>query len=108
VSYREKNRLLSSYHCPVDRRIQDFLGRYFEDLELDRIPTLPFQSFTLDRHGLARELSVPVDSDVFESDIITGMMRQTGNAPTACAGETLQSAMTMAAPSRSPHATTPA
>jgi hypothetical protein len=71
LSYREKNRLLSTYHCPVDRRIQDFLGRYFEDLELDRIPNLPFQSFILDRHGLARELSVPVDSDVFTSDIIS-------------------------------------
>lgn len=71
LSYREKNRLLSSYHCPVDRRVQDFLGRYFADLELERMPTLPFQSFILDRHGLARELSVPVDDDVFKSDIIS-------------------------------------
>ncbi len=71
LSYREKNRLLSSYHCPVDRRIQDFLNRYLEDLELDKVPTLPFQSFILDRHGLARELSVPIDSDEFHSDIVS-------------------------------------
>ncbi len=71
LSYREKNRLLSSYHCPVDRRIQDFLGHYFADLELERIPILPFQSFILDRHGLARELSVPVDGDSFRSDIVS-------------------------------------
>ncbi len=70
LSYREKNRLLSAYHCPVDRRIQDFLNRYLKDLELDPIPTLPFQSFILDRHGLARELSVPIDSDAFHSDIV--------------------------------------
>lgn len=70
LSYREKNRLLSAYHCPVDRRIQDFLNRYLQDLELDRVPTLPFQSFILDRHGLARELSVPIDSDAFHSDIV--------------------------------------
>ena len=70
LSYREKNRLLASYHCPVDRRIQDFLNRYLKDLELDKVPTLPFQSFILDRHGLARELSVPIDSDEFHSDIV--------------------------------------
>ena len=70
LSYREKNRLLSAYHCPVDRRVQDFLNRYLKDLELDRVPTLPFQSFILDRHGLARELSVPIDSDEFHSDIV--------------------------------------
>ncbi|MBK1719106.1 hypothetical protein CKO27_15895 [Thiocystis violacea] len=71
LSYREKNRLLSSYHCPVDRRLQDFLNRYFEELELDRTPTLPVQSFILDRHGLARELSIPIDSDRFHSDIVS-------------------------------------
>ncbi len=70
ASYREKNRLLASYHCPVDRRVQDFLNRYLNDLELDPIPRLPCQSFILDRHGLARELSVPMDSDVFRSDIV--------------------------------------
>jgi hypothetical protein len=70
LSYREKNRLLASYHCPVDRRIQDFLNRYLKDLELDKVPSLPFQSFILDRHGLARELSVPIDSDEFHSDIV--------------------------------------
>lgn len=71
LSYREKNRLLASYHCPVDRRIQDFLARYLGDLDLDPIPTLPHQSFILDRHGLARELSLPVDGEVFTSDIIS-------------------------------------
>jgi hypothetical protein len=70
LSYREKNRLLASYHCPVDRRIQDFLNRYLDDLELERTPTLHCQSFILDRHGLARELSVPIDSDNFRSDIV--------------------------------------
>lgn len=70
-SYREKNRLLASHLCPADRRIQSFLGRYLEDLELDRVPQLPTQTFILDRHGLARELSVPIDSDAFHSDIVS-------------------------------------
>ncbi|MBK1643327.1 hypothetical protein CKO25_01385 [Thiocapsa imhoffii] len=70
-SYREKNRLLANYLCPVDRRIQDFLQHYLDDLEWERIPALPHQTFILDRHGLARELSVPIDRDAFHSNIIS-------------------------------------
>lgn len=70
-SYREKNRLLSDYHCWVDQRIQDFLIRYLEDLELDPVPTLPTQTLILDRHGVARELSLPMNKDEFHSDIVS-------------------------------------
>jgi len=70
-SYREKNRLLSEYHCWADQRIQNFLTRYFEDLALDPFPTLPTQSFILDRHGVARELSLPMGEDEFHSEIIS-------------------------------------
>ncbi len=70
-SYREKNRLLVDYHCWVDQRIQDFLIRYFGDLELDKIPTLLTQSLVLDRHGVARELSLPMGEDEFHSDIVS-------------------------------------
>jgi len=69
-SYREKNRLLSDYHCWVDQRIQNFLSRYLDDLELDPFPTLPTQTFILDRHGVARELSIPMGEDQFHSDIV--------------------------------------
>jgi hypothetical protein len=58
-SYREKNRLLANYQCPVDLRIQDFLNLYLADLSPDAIPKLPRQTFVLDRHGVARELSLP-------------------------------------------------
>ena len=70
-SYREKNRLLANYQCPVDLRIQDFLKRYLAELELDRVPMLPTQTFVLDRHGVARELSLPMDKDEFHSDIVS-------------------------------------
>ncbi|VAW76564.1 FIG00945414: hypothetical protein [hydrothermal vent metagenome] len=70
-SYREKNRLLADYHCWVDQRIQDFLNRYLGDLSLNKTPSLPTQSFILDRHGVARELSLPMGEDVFRSDIIS-------------------------------------
>ena len=70
-SYREKNRLLSNYQCPVDLRIQDFLKRYLADLELESIPRLPTQTLVLDRHGVARELSLPMGKDEFHSDIVS-------------------------------------
>ena len=33
-------------------------------------PKLPVRTFVLDRHGLARTLSLPPDCDIFESDIV--------------------------------------
>ncbi len=80
-SYREKNRLLSNYQCPVDVRIQDFLKRYLDDLDLmdlEGVPKLPTQTFVLDRHGVARELSLPMGKDEFHSDIVSSYRVQQG------------------------------
>ncbi len=77
-SYSEKNRLLADYHCWVDQRIQDFLNRYLGDLSLDKVPSLPTQSFILDRHGVARELSLPMDGDAFRSDIVSSYRVKNG------------------------------
>ena len=64
--YREKVRLLRGYLCPADRRIQDFLTKI---LGTDR-PSLPTESFVLDRHGLARVTSLPRDDFNFSSSIM--------------------------------------
>ncbi|MCF7689730.1 MAG: hypothetical protein K9N01_15675, partial [Cephaloticoccus sp.] len=64
---REKDRLLTNHLCPVDQRIQNFLDA---NLGVDA-PRVPNSSFVLDRHGLARTLSLPPDRDIFKSDIIT-------------------------------------
>jgi hypothetical protein len=64
---REKDRLLGQHLCPADARIQTFLYDYFQDVP---VPKLPARTFTLDRAGLARVLSLPVDRDDFSSDII--------------------------------------
>ena len=69
-SYREKSRLLSDYLCPVDQRIQDFLNDYLQDSGCDKTPQLPSNTLILDRHGVARELSLPADSDYFESEFV--------------------------------------
>jgi len=70
-SYREKNRLLSGHYCPVDRRITGFLQRYLKDCDAGPVPALPTQTFILDRHGMARELSLPMDGDEFHSEILS-------------------------------------
>ncbi|HEX7571199.1 MAG TPA: hypothetical protein VF492_11920, partial [Verrucomicrobiae bacterium] len=64
---REKDRLLGQHLCPADQRIQNFLHDYLQDAP---VPKLPARTFTLDRPGLARVLSLPVDRDDFSSDII--------------------------------------
>lgn len=69
MAYRAKNWLLSGYLCPPDRRIQDFLERYLAGVQA--MPQLPGQTFILDHQGLARELSLPADADVFRSGIVS-------------------------------------
>ncbi len=68
VNFNEKARLLADYRCPADERIESFLAQHFGDLTGDRPLRLPPRTFILDRHGLARELSLPADGDHFESE----------------------------------------
>src|SRR5476651_1275329 len=64
---REKDRLLGQYLCPVDQRIQTFLYDYLQDVPVTKLPS---RTFALDRAGLARVLSLPIDRDHFSSEII--------------------------------------
>lgn len=58
---QETNRLLADYLCPADQRIQDYLNAL-------KLPAkLPAQTFVLDRYGLARTLSLPVERDEYKS-----------------------------------------
>ena len=71
-SYQEKSRRLgSSSLYPPDRRIQDFLDSFLGDMGQGNIPTLPAITFELDRHGVARELSLPMGKDEFISEIVS-------------------------------------
>jgi hypothetical protein len=67
AQYQEKDRLLGQYLCPADQRIQTFLYDYLQDAPVTKLPS---RTFVLDRPGLARVLSLPVDRDDFSSDII--------------------------------------
>lgn len=70
-SYREKSRQLSSKFYPPDSRIQNFLNAYCADLDLQEIPSLPTMTFELDRHGVSRELSLPMGEDEFHSEHVS-------------------------------------
>lgn len=67
---QEKNRLLSEHRAPIDERIERFLTNYLGDAPIEKIPTLP-TALTLDRHGMARILSLPADGDRFENELLT-------------------------------------
>jgi hypothetical protein len=68
AQYREKERLLASYLCPVDHRIQTFLYDYLQDVP---VPKLPARTLVLDKPGMARLVSLPVDRDEYVSDILS-------------------------------------
>ena len=70
-SYREKSLLLSDYLCPPDQRIQDFINRYVGDeLKAKHQIRLPGTTLVLDRHGVARELSLPAGGDHFKAEFV--------------------------------------
>lgn len=68
---KAKDRLLVDYLCPVDKHINLFVQNFFKKNGIESKQTwLPRQTFVLDRHGIARALSLPPDRDDFTSDII--------------------------------------
>lgn len=70
-NHQEKSRLLAGHLCPADHRIQDFLDAYFRESGALPPVALPNLTFTLDRPGLAKMLSLPPDRDLFSSEIVT-------------------------------------
>ncbi|TWT93777.1 hypothetical protein [Stieleria varia] len=77
-SLREKNRLLTGYRAPIDQRIEAFLKRYFEDITGDQPLQLPSRTLTLDRHGMARELSLPIEGNSFKTDLVSSYRCKNG------------------------------
>jgi len=64
----ETQRLLANHLCPSDQRIQSFLNDYLRNTGVS--VALPSRTFVLDRHGLARVLSLPANGDEFSSDLL--------------------------------------
>jgi hypothetical protein len=77
-SYREKSRLLTGYLCPPDQRIQSFLNDYLADVAESGVPRLPENTLILDRHGVARELSLPARQNEFKSEYVSSYRIRNG------------------------------
>lgn len=75
---QSQSRLLTDYRCPADTRIESFLERYFADLQLGEPLRLPSHTFVVDRHGMARELSLPADGNEFHTDIVQSFRVRNG------------------------------
>ena len=69
-NYHRKDKLLANRLCPVDERIQQFLDAYLADSDSPHTPRLPSGTFTLDRPGLARVVSLPAGADSFVSPYV--------------------------------------
>lgn len=72
LNFQERLRLLKSHRAPVDRHISDWLDRYLADTGVfaegeEKLP----DPLILERHGLARLLSLPSRGDRFESSIVS-------------------------------------
>ncbi len=76
--YREQSRLLSEHLSPVDHRIQDFLDTLFVELSAEPAIRLPSDTFLLDRYGLARELSLPLDADHWHNEQVSSYRLDNG------------------------------
>ena len=70
-SFREKSRILSDHLNPADARIQNFINDYLSDIEFKDSLQLPSNTFILSSPGLARELSLPPDSDEFSNEFVS-------------------------------------
>lgn len=64
-TYHHRLKRLDSIHCPADARIEAFLRRYFDRIRGCSAMRLPDLTMILDRHGIARELSLPHDADEY-------------------------------------------
>ena len=70
ANLEEKNRLLAQLRAPIDNRIESFLAQHFTDCGLESLLKLPDQTFTLDRHGVARQLAIPANGDEFSNEYV--------------------------------------
>ena len=76
--YREQTRLLSEHLCPVDRRIQQYIDRLAAAAGSTERVRLPSDTLILDRYGLARELSLPLDGDVWHNELVSSYRLDNG------------------------------
>ena len=76
--YREQARLLSEHLCPADRRVQNYIDGLLPAVGLPEPVRLPGETLILDRYGLARELSLPMDADSWKNELVSSYRLDNG------------------------------
>ena len=77
-SYHQRLRLLHNIRCPIDRRIEAFLNSHLTAHTGGEPLSLPEWTVILDRHGLAREMALPVDGDSYENELVSSYRVRNG------------------------------
>lgn len=77
-SFKEKSRLLSDHLSPVDQRIQNFLDDYLKEVQFNESYRMPNNTFVLNQKGLAREISLPPDGNVFKNEYVSSYRLKQG------------------------------
>ena len=70
-TYYQRLKQLDAVRSPADRRIESFLETYFAGVNGQEDLRLPDSTFVLDRHGIARELSLPIDGDTYSNELVS-------------------------------------
>jgi hypothetical protein len=76
--YRQRLRQLDEVPCPADARIEAFLADHLKALNLKTPLRMPRRSIILNRHGIAREMSLPMDGDIYKNDYVSSYRVRNG------------------------------
>jgi len=77
-NYREKTRLLeATVSAPIVGRINKFITAELADTGVP-IPKVPFKTLVLSKHGVARQLSFPLGSNMHENEYVKSYKIQDG------------------------------
>ena len=77
-SYHQRLKRLDEVRSPVDARIESFLDGHFAGLKLAAPLRLPDSTLILDRHGIARELSLPIDRAEYKNSLVSSYRVKNG------------------------------
>ncbi|MEO2029039.1 MAG: hypothetical protein ABGZ23_24440 [Fuerstiella sp.] len=70
-TWHQRMKHLEAVRCAADVRIETFLDRHFVGVPGAAGLKLPDVAFVLDRHGIARELSLPIDGEEYANEFVS-------------------------------------
>ena len=88
-TFHQRLKRLDAIHCPVDTRIETFLQWHFDRIKGCSSLKLPDLALILDRHGIARELSLPHDGDSYTNRYVSSYRVRNGVVGAPVKGATL-------------------